>query len=87
MGALSSKNLCLIKKVTTVEEKRNDFDEFTFEAVAALGKLMTCDKLASDQRTIMKISRMRAWLIKMADELTEVKQPELPFDEHSEANN
>lgn len=44
------------------EEVRNDFDELTFQAIAALGNLMTCKEICKNQRAVMKISRVRAWL-------------------------
>lgn len=45
------------------EEKRNEFDEFSFAALSALGSLMACNEVCRNQRAVMKINRFRAWLM------------------------
>ena len=66
------------------EEKRNAFDEFSFEAIAALGKLMACSEVCKNQRAVMKINRFRAWLYDLQPEKAE---PQLPFDGENKDNN
>lgn len=64
------------------EEKRNAFnafDEFSFEAITALGNLMQCKELCRNQRAVMKINRFRAWLMDLQPE-KDVQQ-DLPFGE------
>lgn len=60
------------------EEKRNAFDEFSFDAMSALGGLMACNEVCRNQRAVMKINRFRAWLM----DLKPQTKPELnlPFD-------
>lgn len=50
------------------EEKRNAFDEFSFEAITALGNLMSCKEVCRNQRAVMKINRFRAWLMDLKPE-------------------
>ena len=45
------------------EEKRNEFDEFSFAALSALGSIMACNEVCRNQRAVMKINRFRAWLM------------------------
>lgn len=64
------------------EEKRNAFDEFSFEAITALGNLMACSEVCKNQRAVMKINRFRAWLMDLKPETNPDQQ--LPFDGESE---
>lgn len=64
------------------EEKRNAFDEFSFEAITALGNLMACSEVCKNQRAVMKINRFRAWLMDLKPENNPDQQ--LPFDGESE---
>ena len=64
------------------EEKRNAFDEFSFEAITALGNLMACSEVCKNQRAVMKINRFRAWLMDLRPEKNADQQ--LPFDGESE---
>ena len=66
------------------EEKRNAFDEFSFDAITALGNLMACSEVCKNQRAVMKINRFRAWLMDLQPEKTE---PQLPFDFEQKENN
>lgn len=59
------------------EEKRNAFDEFSFEAIAALGNLMACSEVCKNQRAVMKINRFRAWLMDLKPQAQAEQQ--LPF--------
>jgi hypothetical protein len=61
-----------------MNEKRNAFDEFSFDAMSALGGLMACNEVCRNQRAVMKINRFRAWLM----DLKPQANPELnlPFD-------
>lgn len=60
------------------EEKRNAFDEFSFEAITALGNLMACSEVCKNQRAVMKINRFRAWLMDLQPEKN--ADQKLPFD-------
>lgn len=51
-----------------MDEKRNAFDEFSFEAITALGNLMSCKEVCKNQRAVMKINRFRAWLMDLKPE-------------------
>lgn len=51
-----------------MDEKRNDFDEFSFNAITALGNLMACKEVCKNQRAVMKINRFRAWLMDLKPE-------------------
>lgn len=53
------------------EEKRNDFDELSSAALAALGGLMTCNEVSRDQRAVMKINRFRVWLMDLTPQTDE----------------
>jgi hypothetical protein len=66
------------------EEKRNAFDEFSFDAITALGNLMACSEVCKNQRAVMKINRFRAWLMDLQPEKAE---PQLPFDDETKDNN
>lgn len=66
------------------EEKRNAFDEFSFDAITALGNLMACSEVCKNQRAVMKINRFRAWLMDLQPEKVE---PQLPFDGENKDNN
>lgn len=66
------------------EEKRNAFDEFSFDAITALGNLMACSEVCKNQRAVMKINRFRAWLMDLHPEKSE---PQLPFDGENKDNN
>lgn len=66
------------------EEKRNAFDEFSFDAITALGNLMACSEVCKNQRAVMKINRFRAWLMDLKPEQAE---PQLPFDDENKDNN
>lgn len=45
------------------EVKRNEFDEYRFSALTALGSLMACNEVCRNQRLVMKINRFRAMLM------------------------
>lgn len=63
------------------EEKRNAFnafDEFSFDAITALGNLMQCSELCRNQRAVMKINRFRAWLMDLKPQ--DNPEQKLPFD-------
>lgn len=63
------------------EERRNAFnafDEFSFDAITALGNLMQCSELCRNQRAVMKINRFRAWLMDLKPQAN--PQQNLPFD-------
>jgi hypothetical protein len=66
------------------EEKRNAFDEFSFDAITALGNLMACSEVCKNQRAVMKINRFRAWLMDLQPEKAE---PQLPIDDETKDNN
>lgn len=66
------------------EEKRNAFDEFSFDAITALGNLMACSEVCKNQRAVMKINRFRAWLMDLQPENAE---QQLPFDGENKDNN
>lgn len=66
------------------EEKRNAFDEFSFDAITALGNLMACSEVCKNQRAVMKINRFRAWLMDLKPEQAE---PQLTFDGENKGNN
>lgn len=51
-----------------MDEKRNEFDEFSFSAITALGHLMSCKEVCRNQRAVMKINRFRAWLMDLKPE-------------------
>lgn len=51
-----------------MDEKRNEFDEFSFSAITALGHLMSCKEVCKNQRAVMKINRFRAWLMDLKPE-------------------
>lgn len=53
------------------EEKRNDFDELSSAALAALGSLMACNEVSRDQRAVMKINRFRVWLMDLTPQTYE----------------
>lgn len=57
-----------------MEEKRNAFDEFSFEAITALGNLMSCKEVCKNQRAVMKINRFRAWLMDLKPETADTGQ-------------
>lgn len=61
-----------------MEEQRNEFDEFSFAALSALGNLMACNEVCRDQRTVMKINRFRAWLMDLKPQAN--PKPNLSFD-------
>lgn len=61
-----------------MEEKRNEFDEFLFAALSALGNLMTCHEVCRNQRAVMKINRFRARLMELKPQPN--PEPNLPFD-------
>lgn len=60
------------------EEKRNAFDEFSFDAMSALGGLMACNEVCRNQRAVMKINRFRAWLMDLKPQAK--PEPNLPVD-------
>ena len=45
------------------EDKRNEFEEFRFASLTALGSLMTCNEVCKNQRVVMKINRFRVMLM------------------------
>lgn len=61
-----------------MEEKRNSFDEFSFDALSALGNLMACNEVCRDQRAVMKINRFRAWLMDLKPQ--DNPEPNMQFD-------
>lgn len=67
------------------EEKRNEFEEFSFAALVALGRLMACNEVCRNQRAVMKINRFRAWLMDLKPQ--DNPEPNLPFDGENKDNN
>lgn len=67
------------------EEKRNEFDEFSFAALSALGNLMACNEVCRNQRAVMKINRFRAWLMDFKPQAN--NEPNLPFDGNENKDN
>lgn len=67
-----------------MEEKRNAFDEFSFNAMSALGSLMACNEVCRNQRAVMKINRFRAWLMDLKPQAD--PQQNLPFDDEQQNN-
>lgn len=61
-----------------MNEERNEFDEYRFAAVAALGSLMACNEVCRNQRVVMKINRFRAMLMDL--EHQDNTEPDLPFE-------
>lgn len=51
-----------------MNEKRNQFDEFSFEAVTALNHLMQCNEICRNDRAVMRINRFKKWVLEMQDE-------------------
>lgn len=39
------------------------FDQFAFDAITALGHLMSTKEVCKNQKAVMKINRFRAWLM------------------------
>ena len=68
-----------------MEEKRNSFDEFSFDALSALGNLMACNEVCRDQRAVMKINRFRAWLMDLKPQ--DNPEPNMQFDSIRQSNN
>lgn len=62
-----------------MEEKRNTFYEFSFDALSALGGLMACNEVCRNQRAVMKINRFRAWLMDLKPQAN--PEPNLSFDD------
>ena len=60
------------------EVKRNDFDEFKFASLTALGSLMACNEVCRNQRVVMKINRFRAMLMDLEPQTS--KDPETSND-------
>ena len=60
------------------EVKRNEFDEYKFSALAALGSLMACNEVCRNQRVVMKINRFRAMLMDLEPQTS--KDPETHND-------
>ena len=56
------------------EVKRNEFDEFKFAAITALGSLMSCNEVCRNQRVVMKINRFRAMIMDLEPQTS--KDPE-----------
>jgi hypothetical protein len=67
------------------EEKRNAFDEFSFDALSALGSLMACNEVCRNQRAVMKINRFRAWLMDLKPDTN--NEPNLPFADDAKSDN
>lgn len=51
-----------------MDEKRNQFDEFSFEVVTALNHLMQCNEICRNDKAVMKINRFKKWVLEMQDE-------------------
>ena len=60
------------------EVKRNEFDEFKFASITALGSLMACNEVCHNQRLVMKINRFRAMLMDLEPQTS--KDPETITD-------
>ena len=60
-------------------EERNAFDEFKFAAMSALGSLMACNEVCRHQRAVMKINRVRAWLMDLKPQANH--EQKLQFDD------
>ena len=56
------------------EVKRNEFEEFKFASLTALGSLMACNEVCRNQRVVMKINRFRAMLMDLEPQT--IKDPE-----------
>lgn len=61
-----------------MNEERNEFDEYRFAAVAALGSLMACNEVCRNQRAVMKINRFRAMLMDLEPQPN--TELDLPFE-------
>ena len=61
-----------------MNEERNEFDEYRFAAVAALGSLMACNEVCRNQRVVMKINRFRAMLMDLEPQTN--TELDLPFE-------
>ena len=57
-----------------MNEERNEFDEYKFSVLAALGSLMACNEVCRNQRVVMKINRFRAMLMDLESQTN--KDPE-----------
>ena len=56
------------------EDKRNEFEEFRFASLTALGSLMACNEVCKNQRVVMKINRFRVMLMDLEPQTN--KDPE-----------
>ena len=61
-----------------MNEERNEFDEYRFSALAALGSLMACNEVCRNQRVVMKINRFRAMLMDLEPQTN--TELDLPFE-------
>lgn len=44
-------------------EVRNPFDEYSFEVLAALNRLITTNEVCKNDKAVMKINRFKKWLL------------------------
>lgn len=44
-------------------EVRNQFDEYSFEVLAALNHLITTNEVCKNDKAVMKINRFKKWLL------------------------
>lgn len=59
-----------------MEEKRNQFKEFTFEVITALNHLMQCNEVCRNDKAVIKINRFKKWVLELQDDQKE-KQNEV----------
>lgn len=51
-----------------MDEKRNQFEEFTFDVITALNHLMQCNEVCRNDKAVMKINRFKKWVLELQDE-------------------
>lgn len=44
-------------------EVRNQFDEYSFEVLAALNHLITTNEVCKNDKAVLKINRFKKWLL------------------------
>ena len=59
-----------------MEEKRNQFEEFTFDVITALNHLMQCNEVCRNDKAVIKINRFKKWVLELQDDQKE-KQNEV----------
>ena len=51
-----------------MDEKRNQFEEFTFDVITALNHLMQCNEVCRNDKAVIKINRFKKWVLELQDE-------------------